>query len=342
MKPQGVLAGAAALAILSGAAWAGPKVDWHWSVHGNPRAFTVGIDTLAAYVKQRTNGDFNVQVHYGESISPAKEVLDSIKVGAIEGGIMCISYAPGKAPLQGVLDLPFLPFANLEVQRQVHEAVYKHPAIEKEMKQWNGFSFFSALLPQYEFMGVGDPPRKLDDWKGMRVRALAGLGEAMRVLGAVPTTVPSPETYTALERGVVQAVSLPFSYAHAAYRLEEVSKWYTLGMRPGTVNCPLVLSLSAWDRLPAEYRDLLQEAKPGAYAAMVKAYKEVDEKNIPMFDKTGLQRLTYSDAQHDEFQKAAGKPVWDRWVAEMKGKGLPGQELLDFVLAQAKKAGGSS
>src|SRR3546814_20631219 len=109
---------------------------------------------------------------------------------------------------------------------------------------------FSALLPQYEFRGDGNAPKTLYDWQGRRVRALAGLGEAMKSVGAVPTTVPSPEIYTALERGTFQAASLPFSYAHATYKLHEVSQWYTYGMAPGTVNCPLVVSRSAFDKLP--------------------------------------------------------------------------------------------
>src|SRR3546814_2232006 len=88
------------------------------------------------------------------------------------------------------------------------------------------------------------------------------------------------EIYTALERGTFQAASLPFSYAHATYKLHEVSKWYTYGMAPGTVNCPLVVSRSAFDKLPADYRSLLVDAKADAYATMIAAYKAADDRNI--------------------------------------------------------------
>lgn len=343
MSVSPILIRAALAAALLGApsALAQEKVEWHWSVHGNPRAFTVGMEKLAEIAKEKSGGNFNVKIAYGETISPAKEVLDSIKIGAIEGGITCASYAPGKTPLLGVLDLPFLPFENINVQRHVHEAVYRHPAVVKEVQRWNALPFFSALLPQYEFMGTGDPPRKLDQWKGMRVRALAGLGEAMKQLGAVPTTVPAPEVYTSLERGVVQAASFPFTYAHAAYRLPEVSKWYTMGLSPGTVNCPLTLSQQAFQKLPEAYRKILEDAKPAAYDAMVKAYKEADEANLPAFEKIGLTRIGYTAEQRQEFEDRAAKPVWDAWVKEMESKRLPGRELLDFVLSEAKKAASS-
>src|SRR3546814_3134446 len=64
----------------------------------------------------------------------------------------------------------------------------QHPVLVKEMARWNAVFYASAILPAYEFFGVGEPPKELEDWKGKRVRALGGMGDAMRTLGAVPTT----------------------------------------------------------------------------------------------------------------------------------------------------------
>ncbi len=135
MRSYGLLALMTA-ALVNGppeAASAGSKVDRHGSVQGNPRAFTAGIDTVAAYAKETPHGDFNVENRYGGSISPAKEMPGSNKVGATEGRTMCIPHAPDKAPLPETLGLPFLPFKKFDVQRTVHEAVslpfcYAHAA----------------------------------------------------------------------------------------------------------------------------------------------------------------------------------------------------------------------
>jgi len=102
-----------------------------------------------------------------------------------------------------------------------------------------------------------------------------------------------------------------------------------------------VLGLTALADLPEECRIMLEDAKAGAYKAMIHACKEADDKFIPMFDRADLRRITHSDAQHAEFQEKAGRPVWNEWLADMKSKGLSGQEQLDFVLAEAKKATGS-
>ena len=317
----------------------GPKVAWNFSVWGNTRAFTRGMEMIAAEVAKRTGDAFTIKIAFANQLSPERENLDNIKIGAIEGAMFCSSYHPGKNPGMTALDLPFLPLANLDVAQAVAERFYQHPYIVAEMKKWNAFAFMGTLLPQYEFMGVGDPPRKLEDWKGKRVRALGGLGEAMRALGATPTTVPASEVYTALDRGTVDAASFPFSYAHASFKLNEISKWYTANLAPGAVNCPTVFSLAALEKLPPQYRKLLDGYKDAAYDVLKKAYKEADDKNIPEFKKK-LTPVHYTDAELARFRTIGGKPVWDKWVSENAAKGVPAQELLDLILQTAAKASG--
>src|SRR3546814_3219724 len=79
-----------------------------------------------------------------------------------------------------------------------------------------------------------------------------------------------------------EAASFPFSYSHAAYKLHEVSKWYTMGMQPGAVSCPTYFNIEAYEGLPTEYRKLLDEAEATGYAALKAAYTAADDKNIPM------------------------------------------------------------
>src|SRR3546814_15840154 len=86
-----------------------------------------------------------------------------------------------------------------------------------------------------------------------------------------------------------EAASFPFSYSHAAYKLHEVSKWYTMGMQPGAVSCPTYFNIEAYEGLPTEYRTLLDEAEATGYAALKAAYTAADDKNIPMFDEMGLE-----------------------------------------------------
>ena len=95
-------------------------------------------------------------------------------------------------PAQCSSAMPFLPLPNFDVQWKVHEAYHKHPYIQKEMAKWNAIYYTSNLLPQYEFIGRGKPPKTLADWKGMRVRAIGGIGDAMRNLGGEINLIDRP------------------------------------------------------------------------------------------------------------------------------------------------------
>ena len=315
----------------------GPKVSWKYNVWGKRRAFTEGVETLAAYVSDKTGGNFTIKVYYGDQLGGKKQNLDNLKAGVFEMAQVCSSYHPGKNPALTVLNLPFLPIKNPNVQAEVHEAVYGHPIVKKQMaEKWNVFPLMSSLLPQYEFLGKGDPPKTLEGFQGMSVRALGGLGDAMEKLGARKNTVTATEVYQAIDRGTVNAVSFPFTYAHVAYKIDEVADWFTMNLSPGTVDCPTMVSIDAWNKLPKQYQDLMMEAKKPAYEALKAAYKKADEKNLPQFISK-MTAIEYSDDELAKFREVGGAPVWKDWVEQHKGD-FDAQGLLDHVMTVATRA----
>jgi len=327
---------ASALAAFSGPA-AAQKVEWKFSMWGKQRAFTKGIEVLADKVAKGSNGNFTIRLGYAETFSKDRENLDSIKLKAIDGAHFCNFYHPGKNPAFMVFSLPFLPLGDWDVSLKARNELFKHPALVADLDNWDAMAYASTLLPQYEFMGKGAPPTSLAAWKGKRVRAGGGIGDAMEVIGAIKTTTTATEVYTAMERGTMDAASFPFTYAHVSYRLHEVSDWYTANMSPGTAECPIVFSKDSWAKLPAQYKKLITEAKAEVDREQVRAYVEIDKKNLPMFQKR-LKPVTYSKAQLEEFQRVAGKPVWNKWVEENKSR-FNGQELIDAILKVAREGG---
>jgi TRAP-type C4-dicarboxylate transport system substrate-binding protein len=161
----------------------GPEVKWNVSLWGKERAFTAGFEKLKEVVEAKTDGKFQMELHYGAALSKSRENLDGISVGAFEAAMTCNFYHPQKNPALMVLTMPFLPMASWDDNRKIRDAVYNHPAVQKEHEQWNAMLYMSSYLPQYEFLGKGEPPMKLDDWKGKTVRAGGGLGSAMKGAG---------------------------------------------------------------------------------------------------------------------------------------------------------------
>jgi len=153
----------------------------------------------------------------------------------------------------------------------------------------------------------------------------------------VPTSVDATEVYTSLERGTVDAAAFPSTYAHQSYRTYEVGKWYTENMMLGSIGCPTLIHVDRWAELPPQYKALFEEARPIAQAAAKKAYAEADEKNLPLFRKK-LQFVKFTPDELASFRKAGAEPVWADWVKLREGQGIPGRELLNFLLTQAGAA----
>ena len=336
-------AGALALAIPAGASVAsadghmvkGPKVSWKLSLWGKRRAFTEGMEYVSEQVAKKTGGNFKIRLYYGGQLSKAKENLDGISLGAFEAAGFCAAYHPGKNEPLNVLDLPFLPVKDFKAQRAMNDAVYAHPDAKKALAKWKATLYMSNILPQYEYMGKGEPPQSVADFKGKTLRALGGMGAAALLIGATPSTMPASETYTALQRGTVDAIGFPYTYTFVSYKIVEISDWVTTNMKLGSVNCPTVFNTNSYNKLPQQYKDLLESLKDGAYASIENAYVAQDAKNIADWKAEGrLKMVEIPENEMAEFRRVAGQPVWTKWVEDHKDK-FAAQELFDIAFAKA-------
>lgn len=290
-------------------------LKWDISLWGNPRAATEGAESLVRRVAERTNGAWQITLHYGEALSKSRENLDGLFINAFEGAMFCSIYHPRKTPALMVLSLPFLPMTDWDDNRKVRDAIYVHPAIVEEAKRWNAMLYMSSFLPSNEIMGRGEPPQTLADWKGMTVRAGGGMGKALQHLGATPTSSTATEVYTGVQQGTMDAAAFPFTYAHVVYRIHEVTDWYTSNMRIGTSDCPIAFSIDAYESLPNDYKQLLTEIKEDVIKDQIAAYIEADKTNLSML-QAELEEVVYSQEEIQQFRDRAGQPVIDEWIAE--------------------------
>lgn len=297
----------------------GPELTWDVSLWGKRRAMTEGVERLSALVHEKTGGNWQVRLHYGEALSKARENLDGLAVGAFEAAMFCNFYHPKKNPALMVLTMPFLPMSDWADNRKVREAVYSDPAVARELARWNAMLYVSSYLPQYEFIGKGRLPLELADWKGLTVRAGGGIGQAMKVLGATPTSSAASEVYIGVQQGTMNAAAIPYTYSHVAYRIHEVSEWFTSNLSPGTSDCPLALSIHAYEKLPPQYKQLLDDIKEPVIQTQIQAYIDMDRVNLPLL-KASLTEIRYTQEQLDAFQSKAGRPVIEAWIRDNQGR----------------------
>ena len=304
--------------------------QWDVSLWGKRRAFTEHVEKLAELVSAKTNGDFTLNISYG-GLSKNKENLDGIAIGAFQMAQFCAGYHRDKNPSITVLELPFLGVNSLEQERSISQAVYQHPAVQKDLARWNATLLMPSPLPQYNIVGVGDAPKTLNDYAGLSVRATGGIGKAMAAVGAVPTSMSASEVRQALDSGVVKAVAFA-PHAHMSFGTVEAGKWWTTNLNPGTVNCPVVVNSDALADLSDAHRAALLGSVDESLDHYIATYNgKTMNAWAPTLEAKGIQSISYTDAELEAFKAKVAGPAAASWIADNTAKGLPAQELYDLV-----------
>lgn len=240
------------------------------------------------------------------------------------------TYQPGSFHLSHGLQLPFL-FDTPGVASLVSEELY--PRFWKsEYERMGVYLAHADATTAYDIIAKV-PIRTPDDIAGLKVRSTGGLmADMLRELDAIPVVIAASETYTAFQRGIIDAVALS-APDMAAYRLWDIGTHY---LQIGLSHTVLQWCVSprAFDAMPDDLRvqlhDLFrfrgQVANQNYYggAALQAALGRLAENGIEMISPTAAQRQQWVDAVH---------PVEQRFIEDNEALGLPAA---DFV-AEAKE-----
>lgn len=329
-----VVLGAIGLGMVP-AADAQSSTSWKVAIFGPPRALTRPVDWWAKEVAARTNGQVKIELVYGEALAKATEIPDGLRAGAFEVGLLCASYYPGKFPLYTVLDLAMLTPRDVRTLAMVQLDLGEHPAVAAEMKRWNAKLLLPSALPQYQIMGQKRIAR-VEDLKGLRIRVSGEMARVLEDFGAVKSLVPAPEVYPSLERGVVDAVTFPSTYAFFSYRIHEIAKYFIDKIDLGSQPCFYGVNLAAWEKLSPAVQKIMLELRPAVVRHFHEEYAADDRKNYDVFRQRGVEIVDFPAAERAKLVANAQRH-WQAWVEDKEKRGLPGKDVLEFVQAKLKE-----
>ena len=305
-------------------------VEWNVSLWGKRRALTEHVEKIAELVAQKTGGEFTLNLSYG-GLSNSRGNLDGISIGAFEMAHICASYHRDKNPSITVLELPFIGNATVAQDMALSLAVYRHPAVAKDLARWNATILMPSPMPPFNLMGVGEAPRTLADYNGLPVRALGGSGKAMEALGAVPTSLTAPEVRQALDSGVIKAAGFA-QHAHLSFGIAEVGKWWTTNLNLGSINCPIIVNRDALADLSDAHRDALLGSVDAALEHYIDYYTNTTLTRFgSILEERGIEKITYSKDEMEQFREKVAQSAAEAWIMENTARGLPAQELHDIV-----------
>ena len=187
------------------------------------------------------------------------------------------------------------------------------------------------------FLHSHKPVRTLADFQGLRVRTSGAWAEIGAKLGASTVIIPGDEAYSALERGVVDALEWAGPGQNYKSGFQKIAKYIiTPGVHYASGMTECLINKDAWDKLSDHDKDMVQAA---GQLNLYESYARYGE-----FDLDGWEKLKEAAASgqnefiqlDDSFIKAAQKAS-DEWADEQAGDNEWFKRVLELQRATEKK-----
>ncbi|WP_332629541.1 TRAP transporter substrate-binding protein [Halalkalibacter flavus] len=281
-------------------------------------------------VAAATDGRINFQIYPGGALGTPAETYDNIVTGIMDSGWGLQGYNAGKFEVHSVMLLPFLANGDGAKLSVIAQKLYdQFPEIQAEYDDVK-LMWVHAADP-YAIVTSGKQVTSLEDLRGLRLRtpSVEG-GKMIESWGATPVSMPAPEIYDSMQRGVIDGGILPVA-ALADFNLFDVVDYVTIG-NFSTGLFYTAMNKNSWDRIPSDDQTIIEElmGEPMARTAG-EAFDAQEEKARAKAEEEGIEFLELDDAELDRFKEAA-QVVTDEWLANMESKGIDGQAILDEAL----------
>ena len=260
---RGVVAAAmVAIAGIAGTQASRAADTFEWKAVSNTRnssQFTEKWQWFADEMNKKTDGNVNVEVtSFPELNLTGQELIRMLKSNVMDIAEVVTGYVSGDAPLMEGVQLPGV-FKDYDQSHAAYDAWL--PAVVAPHPEVIGGRPIGSFAFSSQFLWSKFPVNSLDDLKGKKIRVFAvAQADYFTALGASPVFIPLADVYSALERGVVDAV-VTGPESGAGLKLWEVLGYLTdlrLGVGAGYV----VVNENSLNALPENYQAAFNELAP--------------------------------------------------------------------------------
>ncbi len=177
------------------------------------------------------------------------------------------------------------------------------------------------------FMTRDKPIRKIEDVKGLRLRAPSAAQSAqIEHLGGIPVSMPVTQIYNGVERGTIDGTQVPLS-AMLDFKLIEVVKYFTINVPLGRSPFLVAMNRKRYESLPDELRKIIDDTTGRELSH--EGSKDYDAQNQKALAAAKKERDVYelSDEERKEWL-AFFQPLVQREAERVDKLGRKGTELV--------------
>jgi TRAP-type C4-dicarboxylate transport system substrate-binding protein len=174
-------------------------------------------------------------------------------------GAPYMAYHIGEVPAGSVESgLPGM-VLSLEELRVLYQHVGWKEVLRKAYAEHNAYWIGEYSTPA-SYVVTKKPIKSLDDFKGLKLRAVGANAKFLRNLGGVAVSVSFGEVYTGLATGIFDGVVGSALMDLSDGKFYELVKYvYPLPVS-GSINVPIIINMDEWKKLPDDLKFILELA----------------------------------------------------------------------------------
>jgi len=264
---------------------------------------------FAAEVEKRTSGALKATVYPGSSLMKTNAQFSAMRKGALDMGLVPLSYAGGEVAETNIGLMPAL------VPSYEQGAMWKTAEVGKLLTKMLDDKGVMILSWVWQAGGVASRKGPLvtpDDAKGQKVRGGSREMDLMlKQAGASVISLPSNEIYAAMQTGAMDA-AMTSSTSFISFKLEEIAKHLTTGRQKTYwfMLEPLMISKSVFAALPKAQQDIVVAVGAELEAFGRDAAKADDKNAADVYAKAGAKLYDLDEATLKKWQAIAVETAW--------------------------------
>lgn len=232
---------------------------------------TIAMQQFADGVTERTNGSLDFDFYYQDALVSPPEAAEALQAGTVDLSFTMMALSPDVFTIDSWIARAASsgdssPDAGtLQKAAAILDWAAKDEDYIRELED-NGVYPLVPRLLVFDTYGVycDSPVTSLDDASGQRVRVGGNAwSEEARALGMVPVSLPSTETYTSLQQGVIDCFMGGLDDVDNL-GLADLGGHYTAAGITGYDSISVLVSDLTWQQLSDDQRQAMQE-EAGTY-----------------------------------------------------------------------------
>ncbi len=279
-------------------------------------------EAWANEIKKRSNGQIQVTIYPAGTLTSAAQCYEGVVSGISDIGMSCFAYTRGRFPLLEGLDLP-LGYKTGTIATRITTQI---------AKEFNPKELSDTHLLYIHAHGPGilaskKPVRNLKDIEGLQIRATGLSAKIVQNLGGVPVAMSQPETYEALQKGVVEATFCPVETLKGWKQGEVINSITDTSVIGYTTAMFVVMNKNVWDKLTPEFQQIFDEVSNEWVGKHGQDWDVADQEGMAFIKELKHETIELP-ADQQQLLKEKVKPILEEYVTATKEKGLEGDKFL--------------